>query len=242
MISVLVVAACDGQDSRLASTTFDGGKKLDLFAAYSVNADSVTIQAFADVPVGTQGNLEMTGPFHVRCKGQFRPPDPAYQAPDNLPYLDVGEGVNGTAGIRTPSGQYTATVAIPSKGASLRNDFHAGGTAPDVFHGLLDLPSGCVPVADSAHQMQIFLPDYVAEIAAYAAKMDPSPVRSQLLTLATEAVSAVSAADNSTALSRVTEIRDLVQPLSTDQYPYSPFVLRAALDAIALMTQPPPSR
>ncbi len=184
----------------------------------------------------------MTGPFHIRCNGQFRPPDPAYQEPDNLPYLDVGEGENGTAGIRTPSGQYTAVVTIPSKGATLSKTFHAGGAAPDVFHGLMDLPNGCVPVADSAREMQIFLPDYLAEIEAYAAETDPSTVRSQLLALAAQASSAVSVGDNSTALSRVTDIRDVVQPLNADQYRYSPFILRAAQDAIALLTQPPPSK
>jgi hypothetical protein len=232
--------ACDVPDSRISRSTFDGNKELILFAAYSGNAASVTIQAFADVPAGTEGTMEMTGPFHMRCKGQFRAPDPGFDDPNNLPYLDLGIGHDGTAGIQPPRGNYTAVVTIPSKRAEIRKSFSAGGPPPDPPQAV-DLPPDCTPVADTKQQLNGLLSKYTTAVLFWIARMDVSSTRSQLSTLAAQASDAVSSGDHSIALDKLTQIRDIVQALSSRTYPQSSFILKNAHDSIALLTQPAPS-
>lgn len=235
-----MLIACDVPDSRTSTTTFDGNKQLILFAAYSANAASVTIQAFADVPTGTQGTMEMTGPFHMRCEGQFRPPDPGFSDPNNLPYLDVGVGHDGTAGIQPPRGNYAAVVAIPSKRAEIKKSFNAGGTSPDSPQAV-EVPPDCVPVADTIKQLNSLLPKYTMAVQLWITRMGDSSIKSQLLTLATQGSDAMSAGDRSTALDKLTQIRNIVQALNSDAYPYSTFVLRDTRESIALLTQPSPA-
>jgi len=235
----LVLIACDVPDSRISRTTFDGNKELILFAAYSGNAASVTIQAFADVPAGTEGTMEMTGPFHMRCQGQFRPPDPGFDDPSNLPYLDIGVGHSGTAGIQAPRGNYTATVRIPSKRAEIRKSFSALGPPPDPPRAI-DLPPDCAPVADTIKQLNSLSHGYTTAALFWIGRMDGSSTRAQLLALATQASDAVSSGYYSTALDRLTQITDIVQALSSQTYPQAPFILQNAHDSIALLTQPAP--
>src|SRR5260370_26132897 len=69
-----LLVACDPNAGKIdqASVTFDGSKQLILVARYTANAQSNGIGAFADVPVGTTGTLEMTGPLHMHCDGTFQ--------------------------------------------------------------------------------------------------------------------------------------------------------------------------
>lgn len=185
--------------------------------------------------------MEIRGPFHVRCDGEFQGPDPAFSDPGNLPFLDVGLGHLGTAGIRTPAGTYTAEVAIPSRAASLSKTFQGGGASGNAYPGLFDLPDQCVPVADSARQLQTFVAAYLSAMSSWAGKMDPSQLRSQLLGLVAQANAAFSAQDISTTLGRMTEIKDTVAALDAGRYPYAQLILRAARNSIALLTQPIPA-
>ena len=239
-MAALIPFACGLPDSRLSTTTFDGNKKLELFAAYSANAGSVTVQGFADVPDGTAGTMEMIGPFHMRCQGQFRPPDPAFADPDNLPYLDVGEGHSGTGGIQPPRGNYTAVVTIPSRKAKITTGFTAGGPSQDTFTGVVDMPVDCVPVADTLRQMGLMLPAYVAAVQSWVARMNESTTRTKLLDLAAQASEAVSSGDRPAALATLTQISDIDQAENSEARANSGFILRYTLDSIALLTQPVP--
>ena len=233
----LILAACDTPDSRLTSTTFDGNKKLVLFAAYSTNAGAITIQGFADVPAGTVGELEMTGPFHMRCEGRFQPMDPNHTSPDNLPSLDVGDGSVGV-NLHAPGGSYTAIVTLPAQNATLRKSFKAGSSPPDARTGTYELPLGCAPIADTIPQLNAMVPLYVAAVRYWVNLMEPSDVRSQVVPLAVQANDDVSAGNYAAALDKLVSIRDLVGPLP-DQGPY--FQIRRDVHAaIALLSQPPP--
>ena len=238
----IAMIACGLPDSRVSTTTFDGGKKLELFAAYSTNAASVTIQAFADVADGTPGTLEMTGPFHMRCQGQFHPPDPGFANPDDLPALDIGERHDGTGGIQPPQGSYTAIVTIPSKNARISKGFFADGPPIDTFTGVVEMPVDCVPVADTIHQMNVMLPAYVMALEVWVNRMDQSAGKTRMLALAVQAGEAVGSGDHSTALSALTQISEIDQAVNSESMAHSGFILRLTLDSIALLNQPvPPS-
>jgi hypothetical protein len=239
---VMFVVACEGSASSEpgpVTVTFDGNKKLELFAGYTLGSASIAITALADVPAGTQGTIEMTGsPFHVMCAGQFQRPDPGFQDPDNLSYLDVGAGHAG-AFFGAPPGNYTAIARISSNGALVKKSFTAGQSFPDGQTGVFNLPLGCVPVADTKEQLAALLPKYVSAVETMVAKVDVSTVKSELSDLAARARNAVAAGDNSTAISALGRIRDIVAPFQA-RNPYYDILLNARA-ALALLTQTPPS-
>jgi hypothetical protein len=238
-MSVLVAAACAPSGSgtpNQVSTTFDGNKKLVLAAAYTATAQSIGISVWADVPVGTSGIIETTGPFHLRCEGKFQSPSASAQSPDHLPYLDVGDG--GGASFGAPSGHYTVVATIPSVGARTQRSFDAGGSYPDPITGVYEVNIGCVPVADSFLQLHALLPQHVMAVRTWVTRVTDTTNKAKLLPLADEAGQAIQAGDTATAVKAMTQIEDIVRPLAT-QNPYYD-ILRDALASIALLTQPPP--
>lgn len=239
-VTVLALAACAPSGSATSdrvSTTFDGSKKLVLAAAYTANAQSIGISVWADVPVGTPGTLETIGPLHMRCEGTFQPPGKDLQNPDNLPILDLGGG--GGVSFAAPSGHYVTVASIPSMGARIQKAFDAGSSYADPITGVFDLSLGCVPIADSAQQLQKLLPQHVMAVQIWITRMNDPVNRSQLLSLAQEASQAVQSGDTATALQALTRIKAIVEPMAA-QNPYYD-ILRDTLASIALLTQPPPS-
>jgi hypothetical protein len=232
---VLALTTCQTSGSGTpgqVATTFDGNKKLMLAAAYSANAMSIGIAAWADVPVGTPANLETTGPLHIRCNGHFRAPDRNAQGP-GLPELDVGDG--GGALFTAPSGHYMVVVAIPSFKATIQKGFDAGYSAPDAITGAYDLNLGCVPVADSVQQLHALLPQRVMAVQTWVTRMNDAANRAQLLPLAQRASLALQQGDTAKALDALAQIKDIVQPLA-GQNPYYD-ILRDTLASIALLNQ-----
>jgi hypothetical protein len=238
-IAALGIVACDSSMQAYPgqiSKTFDGNKKLVLAAAYSVNAMSIGIDTWADVPVGTPAVVEVSGPLHIHCQGQFRAPDKSVQGP-GLPRLDLGDG--GGALFTAPSGHYTVVVTIPSVQATIQKGFDAGYSAPDPLTGAYNLNLGCVPVADTIQQLNDLLPQRAMAVRTWVTRMDDGANRAELMPLASEAVQAVQSGDTATALKLMTQIKDIVKPLAT-QNPYYD-ILRDALASIALLTQAPPA-
>jgi len=242
VLVALMVGACEISGSAQngpALTTFDGNKKLELFAGYTLTSASINITVWADLPAGAAGTIEMTGtPFHVRCQGQFQRPEPGFQVPDDdLSYLDVGAGHAG-AFFGAPPGHYTATARIPSKGASIKKSFVSGQSFPDGKTGVFNLPLGCVPVADTKEQLGTLLPKYVSAIQILAGTVPSLPLQGQISEDADKARAAVAAGDASVAIDALDRVRDIVQPLHS-QGPYYQILLNAQA-AIALLTQSPP--
>lgn len=237
----VVLAACDNPfDAYPGQVTqsFDGGKELVVVAGYSRNAMSTGIQAWADVSVGTAGTIEMTGPLHLRCDGTFQPVPSEFNNPGHRPTLDVGEGHIG-AQFHSPSGAYAATVAIPSIKVSLKKSFTAGTSAIDPQTGVWDLPSGCVPVADTRRQLHDLTTTNVKAIAYWVGRMDSSPLKSNLMELAARANDAVLAGDSPSAIDALVHIRSSVSATSGNTFDYRTYCESNA--SIALLTQPVPA-
>ena len=240
-IICLVLAACENPADAYpgqVTQSFDGGKQLVLVAGYSMKAMSTGIQAWADVSVGTTGTIEMTGPLHVRCEGSFQPVPSEFNDPGHRPTLDVGEGHIG-AQFHAPAGSYAATVAIPAQKVSLKKSFTSGESAKDPNTGVWDLPSGCVPVADTRQQLSDLVSLNVDAIDYWVGRMDATPLKSELLALAAKARDAISGGDASGAIDALTRIRSSVSATSGTTSEYRTYCEANA--SIALLTQPVPA-
>src|SRR5713101_5182596 len=223
-VLALALAACESGPPQV-TTTFDRNKQLILAAGYTPTAQSNGIGAWADVPVGTPAVLEVTGPLHFRCQGQFRAPDRSTMDRPDLPFLDVGDG--GAAVLTTPSFQ-----------ATIQEGFDAGVSYVDAITGVYDLNIGCVPVADTSEQMQALLQRHVTAVKTWTLRVPDPTTRGQLVMLADQAARAVQDEDSAAAVTALIQIRDVVQPLSVRNPYYE--ILRDSLASIALLTQPTP--
>ena len=237
-----LLVACDPNAGKIdqASVTFDGNKQLILVAQYTPNAQSDGIGAYADVPVGTTGTLEMTGPMHMHCDGTFQAQD-AGGMPDftgNRPGLDLGGGARGIS-FTAPLGEYTVVVSVPSKTVQVEKTFSAGVSYDDPITGVWDLPMGCVQVADTRQQLEDLTARHLQAVEIWVDRADASPLKEKLLPLATEAYAALLAGDKPTAIQTLTAIRDTVQP-SIAQGPWYD-IYRDSRVALALLTQPVPA-
>jgi hypothetical protein len=237
---VLALAACETSGSATSgqvSTTFDGNKKLVLAAGYTANAQSNGISVWADVPAGTLGMVETTGPLHMRCEGKFVAQNDNQANPDNLPVLDLGGG----AGIAfaAPIGHYVAVATLPSMGARIQKSFEAGSSYADPITGVYDLSLGCVPVADSVQQLDVLRQQHSMAVQAWITRITDKANNAQLQPLADREVQAVQSGDTAAALKLMTQIKGIVEPLAT-QNPYYD-IFRDALASIALLTQAPPA-
>jgi hypothetical protein len=240
-VAVLALAACDNPFDNIPgqiTTSFDGGKELVLVASYSVSAAATGIAAWADVPVGTAAIVEMTGPLHMHCDGTFEKVPPEFNDPGNRPALDVGEGTDGVQ-FHAPAGNYTVVVAIPSRRVSIKKSFSSGPSAIDPLTGVWDLPSGCVPVADTQRQLRDYTAKNVAAIAYWVGRMDASPRKTELMALDGKAAEAIQTADKTAAVGALVKIRASVDPAHGDTFDYRTYCESNA--SIALLTQPVPS-
>ena len=130
----------------ISHVQFGHNQSLYLDAGYG---DSVGIHAtgYADVPDGTEGQLQLTGPVSWTCPGKFVShgvisPD-AYM---NLPWFKVGD--TETVQFFGPRGRYTLTLSIPSLHATVSSTLSGGGLGKDA-QGNWTPPTaaGCIPSA-----------------------------------------------------------------------------------------------
>jgi hypothetical protein len=236
---VLALAACETSGSATSgqvSATFDGNKKLVLAATYTAGAQSNGISVWAEVPAGTLGMVETTGPLHMRCEGKFVPQNDNQANPDKLPVLDLGGG--GGIAFAAPIGHYVAVATIPSMGAKIQTSFEAGSSYADPITGVYDLSIGCVPVADSVQQLNALLQKHSMAVQTWITRITDTANKAQLQPLADRAAQSVQSGDTAAAVKLMTQIQDIVRPLAT-QDPYYD-ILRDALASIALLTQSPP--
>ena len=130
----------------ISHVQFGHNQSLYLDAGYG---DSVGIHAtgYADVPDGTVGQLQLTGPVSWTCPGKFVShgvisPD-AYM---NLPWFKVAD--TETVQFFGPRGRYTLTLSIPSLHATVSSTLSGGGLGKDA-QGNWTPPTaaGCIPSA-----------------------------------------------------------------------------------------------
>jgi hypothetical protein len=125
---------------------FGHNQSLYLDAGY---ADSVGITAAgnADVPDGTEGQLQVTGPLSWTCPGKFV--SHGWISPDaymNLPSFKVGDATDFQ--FWGPRGRYTLTLTIPSFQVKVSSTVSGGGIGQGA-PGNWSPPSaaGCIPSA-----------------------------------------------------------------------------------------------
>src|SRR5260370_36553183 len=184
-----LLVACDPNAGKIdqASVTFDGNKQVILLAEFTPNAQSNSIGAFADVPVGTTGALEMTGPMHMHCDGTFQA-QTAGGMPDftgNRPGLDLGNGARGIV-FAAPQGEYIVVVSIPSKTVQVKKTLSAGISYIDTITHVCDLLVGCVQVADTRQQLEALTTRRVEAGEIWGDRADASPLKGKLLPLDTK--------------------------------------------------------
>ena len=240
-LSFLLVA-CDPNAGKIdqASVTFDGNKQLILAAQYIPNAQSNSIGAYADVPIGTVGTLEMTGPMHMRCDGTFQA-QALGGMPDftgNRPGLNLGNGARGIS-FAAPSGAYTVVVSIPPKNVQVKKTFTAGSSYIDPITNVWNLPVDCVQVADTRRQLDDLTAARVNAVKMLVDRADVSSLKEKLLPLAAKADASLLAGDKPTAIQAMTAIRDTVQPYVARNPWYE--IYSDARVALALLTQPIPA-
>lgn len=145
VLSVLLLFFSPHSDT-ISHVQFGHNQSLYLDAGYG---DSVGIHAagYADVPDGTEGQLQLTGPVSWTCPGKFVShgvisPD-AYM---NLPWFKVGD--TETFQFYGPRGRYTLSLTIPSLHATVSSTVSGGGLGKDA-QGNWFPPSaaGCIPSA-----------------------------------------------------------------------------------------------
>ena len=219
------------------SKTFDANKHLILVADYSVRAMAVGIRAWAEIDAGTSGAVELTGPWHLHCAGQFVTPPAGNVYPENLPALDIGEGWETAPGFHAPRGRYTAAVSITSKNVSLSRSFEAGLSAADAFTGVYDPPGSCLVVADTKQQLDDLTTRHSHAVEIWVGRLEASPLKTQLTPLAADAYEASLTGDRTTALAAMTRIEGLADPVKAQDYD----LYRDVRLSIALLTQPIPA-
>jgi hypothetical protein len=237
-----LIVACNPNAGKVdqASVTFDGNKQLILYAQYTPNAQSDGVGAFADVPIGTAGTLEMTGPLHMHCEGTFQA-QTGGGMPDfsgNRPGLDIGNGARGSS-FAVPPGVYTVVVSIPSMAVEVNKTFSAGSSYSDAITGVWDLPIGCVQVADTHRQLDDLTTRRVEAVKIWVDRANPSQLKETLIPLAHKAEASFLEGDKVAAMQAMTAIRDTVQP-SIAQGPWYE-IYRDSRVALALLAQPVPS-
>lgn len=239
-MAALAMVACDSQPSGYPgqiSKTFDGNKQLIIVADYSVRAMALGIRAWAEVAADTQGTIDMTGPWHMRCSGKFVIPRAGNAYPENLPGLDIGEGVETAPGFHAPPGRYKVVVAIPYENVSLSQSFNAGPSATSAFTFIYEPPGLCLLIADTRQQLADLTKEHVHAIRIWVGRMEPSQLKTQLIPVATKADQAAMAGDRATALDAVTTLSNMVEPVK-DQPPHD--LYRDIRISLGLLTQPLP--
>lgn len=175
-LAVLAIFACDTQPKGYPgqiSTTFDGKKQLIVVADYSVTAMAIGIRVWAEVAAGTQGTIEMTGPWHMRCAGKFATPPATTVYPENLPALDIGGGWETAPGFHAPTGRYKIVVAVRSKNVSISKSFTAGPSSTNAFTLIYETPGSCLLVADTKQQLADLTREHVHAITVWVGRMKP---------------------------------------------------------------------
>ena len=128
-----------------------GGGHLYLDASYSASVTAIDVFGYAEVPEGTAGVLQLSGPISVRCHGGFR----THPSGGGAAYRDAPAFVVGTAGpavadagplqFTGPVGTYTVSLSLDGQGGGSVSTRSETSTMRKDAHGNWMVPPGCVP-------------------------------------------------------------------------------------------------
>jgi hypothetical protein len=162
-----VLSGCGPLDKgHWANGHISGSKTFALDLVYGGNSSELAVGVYADVPDGTEGVVEVTGPRHWRCNGQFRKPQPNRGLlpwdKENLPGLVLGSSTDPAINVSVPSGSYTVTARIPSMNAEVKES-----ATLDQGHGsnlqvvVIPHDPDCLLIADTRAQQKAFVTQYL---------------------------------------------------------------------------------
>lgn len=145
VLYVLLVFFSPHSDT-ISHVQFGRNQSLYLEAGYADSA-GITAAGYADVPDGTEGQLQLTGPVSWTCPGKFFSHSVNY--PDaymNLPWFKVGN--TNSFQFYGPRGRYTLSLTIPSLHATVSSTVSGGGYGKDAQGNWLPPDAaGCIPSA-----------------------------------------------------------------------------------------------
>jgi hypothetical protein len=129
----------------ISHVQFGHNQSLYLDAGYG-DSVGITAAGYADVPDGTEGQLQVVGPVSWTCTGSFVShgevsPD-AYM---NLPWFKVGD--TETFQFYGPRGRYTLTLTISSLHVKVSKTVSGGGMGKDTQGDWFPPAAGCIPSA-----------------------------------------------------------------------------------------------
>lgn len=102
----------------------------------------ITAAGYADVPDGTQGELQVSGPLSWTCPRKFVNHTREFPYPYmNLPWFKVGDSKSFQ--FYGPPGRYTLTLVIPLLRGTVSGTVSGGGSRQDPALST----AGCIPSA-----------------------------------------------------------------------------------------------
>ena len=222
-----------------------GNKQLALDAGFSALAVAMGAHVWADVPLGTEGTIEITGPIHLHCPGIFmaHPKTAAFDPlPQGIPELFVGisEGIS----LRGPEGDYAFVATVAGYEPTARRAFRALHMTTDPISGLYAKPDGCLPVADTASEQLALIATNMSGLQRLVGALpDLSPSKAELIAEWARASRAIDAHDYKSAASALRSLITTVEANSTTDQSLvdAAGMRRAATDAVTLLEQPAPS-
>jgi hypothetical protein len=228
-----------------------GGKAIAIDLSYRYGLPGMGVQAYADIADHTAGTVEVTGPQHWRCQGQFRAHTAAdfvlpwdieakpWFVPDGAPGGETNPGLM----VEVPPGSYTVTLRIPAVHAELKQSASIENpNGPDPSTGLPQHDPGCVLIADTAAQQKAVIAQYLSAMHLRAREFGKQDLRDLVAQAQEQFASANQATDPAAIQARYSEVaRTLAQfkdAVRTDFPDLPPMhVIWATEDAIALLSQ-----
>jgi hypothetical protein len=203
LCAVILLSGCGRTYDQLVTGTFGKGKLVALAWGRGGTNTALewAIDAYADVPPGTEAVFTMSGPQQWTCNEVFRTPQyvPATggmfesdqeKLQDRVVVLPTFAAV-----IIGPGGDWQLTIEIPSLGVRFSHTWNLGyGDSPDLLYSL---DPRCGQIAGSLAQQRGFVHRYLLDLQRLvsASPMQSAPANAQLSTLLDQATAAKTRGD-----------------------------------------------
>jgi hypothetical protein len=223
-----------------------GNKTFALDLVYGGNSTNLAMGAYADVPDGTAGTVDVTGGQHWRCQGQFRTQQSQRGLfpwdMENLPGFTVPPASYPAQNFSVPPGSYTVTVRIPAMKAELKESATLlQGSAPNPQTLLFFHDPGCVLIADSLAQQKAFITQYLDGMKLTARRLGKEDLRALVDQARQENALANQSTDPAVVQSRYARIAKILLTIGDAlpaEFPDPPTdIMQAITDTMPLLSQ-----
>jgi hypothetical protein len=221
-------------------------KTFALDLVYGGNSTNLAMGAYADVPDGTAGTVDVTGGQHWRCQGQFRTQQSQRGAfpwdMENLPGFTVPPASDPAQNFSVPPGSYTVTVRIPALKAEVKESATLEqGSGPNPQTLLFFHDPGCVLIADSVAQQKAFITQYLDGMKLTAKRLGKEDLRTLVDQARQESALANQSTDPAVVQSRYARIARILLSIGDAvraEFPNPPAdIMQAIDDTLPLLSQ-----